>query len=69
MQEKIILYSTDCPKCRILEAKLDKKNIIYVIKNNTNEMIEMGFKSVPMLEVNGLVMDFIQAFKWIEEKD
>ena len=63
----IILYSTNCPKCKILEQKLKSKNIKYIEFTDVNKMIEMGFSVMPMLEVDGFVMDFTTANKWINE--
>lgn len=62
------LYSTHCPKCQILEKKLAQKGIEYVEVNDTQRMLDMGLKSVPWLEVNGQMMDFNQANKWINEQ-
>jgi glutaredoxin len=64
----IILYTTGCPRCKILAAKLDRKNIQYSINSDSEEMIKKGFITAPMLEVNGEVMDFSQANKWVEEQ-
>ncbi len=61
----IILYSTGCPKCNVLKKKLDLKNIKYEVVSDADLMIEKGFSSAPMLEVNGDVMDFSDALKWI----
>lgn len=62
------LYSTHCPKCQILEKKLAQKGIEYVEVNDTQQMLDMGLKSVPWLEANGQMMDFNQANKWINEQ-
>ena len=62
----IILYSTHCPKCNILEKKLKEKNITYTEINDVNVMTEKGFTTVPMLEVNGTVMDYKTAFNYVE---
>lgn len=64
---KIILYSTHCPKCRILEMKLKSKNIEYEEVNDVDIMTEKGFSSAPMLEVDGQVMDFKTANEWINK--
>ena len=64
----LTLYSTHCPKCQILEKKLAQKGIEYVEVNDTQQMLDMGLKSVPWLEVNGQMMDFNQANKWINEQ-
>ena len=62
----IILYSTHCPKCNILEKKLKEKNITYTEINDVNVMTEKGFTTVPMLEVDGTVMDYKTAFNYVE---
>lgn len=63
----VILYTTHCPKCKILEQKLKSKNIKYIEFTDVNKMIEMGFSVMPMLEVDGVIMDFTTANKWINE--
>jgi len=63
----VILYSTGCSKCKILKEKLDSKSITYQICDDTELMIQKGFRSVPMLEVDGVLMDFLQANNWIKE--
>ena len=62
------LYSTNCPKCQILEKKLAQKGIEYIEINDVQQMLDMGLKSVPWLEVEGQMMDFNQANKWINEQ-
>ena len=37
------------------------------MEQDVNKMIEMGFSVMPMLEVDGVVMDFTTANKWINE--
>lgn len=63
----IILYSTHCPQCMILENLLKKANISYVEENDANKMIEMGFVSVPMLQVGNQIMNMKEAMAWIKE--
>lgn len=62
------LFSTGCPKCTILKKKLSQKGIEYTEVNDAQQMIDMGLKSVPWLEVNGQMMDFNQANQWINEQ-
>lgn len=66
--EEIILYTTFCPKCKVLEAKLKQKAITYEEVTDMNIMTDMGFMSVPILEVNGVTMNFTQANTWINER-
>lgn len=63
----VVLYSTHCPKCSVLEKKLSSSNIDYDIVTDEDLMIEKGFTSVPMLEVDGEIMDFKAAVEWINK--
>lgn len=66
MVGNIILYSTNCPKCVVLEKKLQAKNIPYVKNQNVKEMSLLGVKTVPMLKVgDGPLLDFTEAVKQI----
>lgn len=65
---EVILYTTFCPKCRVLEAKLKQKGIEYQEITDVDIMTEKGFMSVPMLEVDGLTMNFAQSNTWINER-
>ena len=62
-----ILYSTGCPKCKVLETKLNNKNVSYNVVTDVNEMLNKGIKSAPVLEVDGNVMDFASAVKWVNQ--
>ena len=59
------LYSTHCPKCIVLEKKLNQKNISFKEINDIDVMTAKGFMQAPMLEVDGELMDFKQANDWI----
>lgn len=63
----VVLYSTHCPKCSVLEKKLSSSNIDYDIVTDEDLMIEKGFTSAPMLEVDGEIMDFKAAVEWINK--
>ncbi len=64
----VTLYTTHCPKCSILEKKLASKNIEYEEVTNTQAMLDKGFVNVPILEVDGIIMDFTKANTWINEQ-
>ena len=63
----VILYTTHCPKCKVLEAKLKQKAIDFKIIDDEKVMIDKGFMSAPMLEVDEKVMDFSAAINWTKE--
>ena len=48
---KVILYSTGCPKCRVLKKKLQNAGIDYEEENDIEFMQSMGFLEVPKLRV------------------
>lgn len=66
---KIILYTTGCPRCHVLESKLSSKNISYEMFNDKNKMIDMGLTNVPVLEVDGNRMNFKEAVDWINKEN
>lgn len=61
----IILYTTHCPKCSVLEKKLAKKNIEYTEFTSVQDMLNMGINTVPVLSVNGELLSFEKANQWI----
>ena len=62
------LYTTHCPQCKVLETKLERAGIEYVQNDDVSLMTKLGFKSVPVLEVNGEYLNFSQAIKWVNEQ-
>ena len=62
---KVTLYSTDCPKCKVLEKKLDDSGVAYETEKDIDIMLEKGFVSAPMLEVDGVVMNFKEGIEWV----
>lgn len=65
----IILYTTHCPKCKVLETKLNQKKMSYTIVDNVDEITGMGIMSVPVLQVNDDLFSFVEANKWINEQE
>jgi len=62
-----ILYSTGCPKCNVLKQKLDGKNICYTVNNSMQDMLDMGITTVPMLSIDGKLLDFNAAVRWVNQ--
>ena len=61
----VTLYSNGCPRCDILEKKLKDKGVEYTHVTDVEEMLNLGFKDVPKLEVDGEIYDFGDAIKWV----
>ncbi len=64
----ITLYSNNCPKCKILVKKLTEKNIDYTKNQNVEEMVALGISRVPVLKVDGEMMEFGKAIQWINNQ-
>ena len=64
----IIMYSTHCPKCLILEKKLNEAGIDYNVCEDEALMEEKGFDFMPVLEVDGQIMNYGEAVKWVNER-
>lgn len=62
---EVILYSTHCPRCEVLEEKLKSKGIEYIEENSVEVMQTKGIMSVPVLEYNGELFDFGKSIKLI----
>lgn len=64
----IKLYSTNCPKCKVLEAKMQKKNIEYSVCTDMDEMLSRGIKAAPALELeDNKILNFSDAVRWVNE--
>lgn len=64
---KVVLYSTHCPRCKVLESKLKQMGIPYEEVNDVETMKKMGIMSAPMLSVDGELMDFTMAVNKVHE--
>ena len=61
----VTLYSTNCPKCNVIKKLLDKKHIAYDIVTDKDIMLQKGFTTVPVLDVDDCEMGFKEAFNYI----
>jgi len=61
----VIFYTTDCPKCKVLKAKLQQAGIEFTEEHDVDVMLMKGLKAAPALEVNGHLFDFKLAIAWI----
>lgn len=65
------MYSTGCPKCNVMKKKLDDAKIEHTVVTEQSEIENVarahGFSTVPLLEVDGVVMDFRDGCAWINK--
>ena len=64
--DNIVLYSTHCPLCTVLEKKLNMKNIEYTICDDINQISSLGFLSVPVLQGGEDTYSFKEACVWLD---
>lgn len=65
----IKLYTTDCPKCKVLKVKLKNKGIKFEEIRDTELMVANGIMTVPVLEIDSEIYEFTEAMKWVDGKD
>lgn len=67
----IILYSTGCPQCRVLETKLKQANILFKIVTDEKEVLKVGeehqISSMPILSINDKYLDFSSAINFLNK--
>lgn len=59
------MYTTGCSRCEILKRKLMEKRVEFREFTDMKKMIDMGLSQVPMLEVDGVLLDFTSALTWL----
>lgn len=67
MMNKIILFSTGCPKCNVLKQKLSTYSIDYTLETDMTEIIDAGLMTVPILKVDDKYLEFKEANDWLNE--
>lgn len=64
----VVLYTIDCPKCIVLEKKLKQKDISFAKISDKETLITKGLGDAhfPILEVDGVTMEYGTAIEWIK---
>lgn len=65
---KVVMYSTHCPKCKVLAMKLAQKGIEFEEIDNLDEMRRIGLKSAPALRIEGNILGFNEAIEWLKRQ-
>jgi hypothetical protein len=51
----------------VLRHKLEEKGIAYTENNTVDEMLSLGIVQVPVLSVDGELLDFQTANQWVNQ--
>ena len=62
---KLKLYTTHCPKCKVIENKLNSKHVEFEMIDDVERINEAGITELPVLEVEGKQMSFLEANKYV----
>ena len=66
MNEQHTLYTTGCPKCKILEKKLNDKKVDFITISDKEQIIAAHITTVPMLKKpDGEMLDYFRAVKYV----
>lgn len=67
----MILYSTHCPKCMVVETKLKQAGVEFTVVDDVDKVVEVGnandITSAPILESDGKFYDFAGVIKFLKE--
>lgn len=64
-----IYTKNDCPKCKILKAIANRRNFDFEEETNLQPVIDQGYTSVPVMELDGNYYDFNRAFLLITKDE
>ncbi len=67
MKDTLILYTINCPICNRIKQMLDAKNMQYSLCTDEGEMLALGIEVLPVLSVNGALLQAKAAMKYINE--
>ena len=66
---KVIFYTNHCPCCEVLKARLNEAGIHYTVNSDAAEMLARGFTHLPMLSVDGNLLNYPAALAWLNERN
>lgn len=63
----VVLFTTGCPKCKILEQKLKDQEVSYDL-GDVQEIVNLGYFEAPILKIDNVYMNFTQAIEYLRER-
>lgn len=61
----VVLYTTGCPRCKVLESNLKKRSIDFDVIEGSEPIRKLGYVSAPILDVDGRIMTYPAAMNWL----
>jgi len=63
----IKLFSNGCLNCNKLKTKLDEKEIKYEMFSDLEEIIDRGFRTVPVLKIGDTYLNYAESMQYINQ--
>ena len=63
---QVTFYTIHCKACDVLQNRLIEKGVEFETVIDREEMNTLGFTMMPMLIVDGVIMDFMKANNWLK---
>lgn len=57
-----------CGRCQVLKKKLDMKGMEYTESQDVDKMLELEVTTLPAMEVDGELLMFEKAIKFVNER-
>lgn len=67
--EKVILYTTGCPSCIVLEKKMNDKKIDFEKVFDMEELKKLNKTYFPILKVGENLFEFREAIDWVNKQE
>lgn len=64
----MVLFTTHCPVCSVLEKALKEKNVEYHVCDDIPLMEALGIETVPMLGMDCRLLTYKEAMKYVMEE-
>lgn len=61
---EVVLYSTGCDRCKVLEQILLRNKVPFTIIEGEEEIEKIGLKFAPVLKVDNSYLEFGAAVTW-----
>lgn len=68
MELKIILYSTNCPRCKVIEKRLKDSGYEFETVTDMQEMVKLGLTYSPSVNIDGRFYNFNEMIVWFGEQ-
>ncbi len=63
----MILYSNDCPRCKVIKQMLKKYKYDFTEVDNKQKILDLGFTMYPVVEMDGAFYSYSGFLTYLKE--